>query len=106
MKPTYDELVQALRKVKSNGTRVRYDTRDLINSLLTAIDEPDTSDIPEVGEEWFAKARLVRPGEPLGSVDHMPDERGTGPGENMESPFSYLRNSKAAQEAWAKGKKK
>lgn len=29
------------------------------------MEEPDTSDIPEVPKEWFKTARLVRPGEPL-----------------------------------------
>jgi hypothetical protein len=65
MRPTYEQLVEALRKVKSNGTRVRWDTRNLIESLLADIDGSDPDEAPELGKEWFAKARLVKPGEKL-----------------------------------------
>jgi hypothetical protein len=65
MKPTYEQLVEALRKAKSNGTRLRYDTRSLIENLLAEIDSSDPDEAPELGKEWFAKARLVKPGEKL-----------------------------------------
>jgi hypothetical protein len=32
-----------------------------VEELSDLLDEPDTSDIPEVGEDWFKRARLRRP---------------------------------------------
>lgn len=43
-RPSYEELVDALRKVKRNGTRVRLETRDLVSSLLNRVDANPLSD--------------------------------------------------------------
>jgi hypothetical protein len=65
MKPGYEDLVAVLRRVKGNGTRIRWDTRMLVNAVLAEIDSSDPDEAPELDKEWFAKARLVKPGDKL-----------------------------------------
>lgn len=85
MKPTYEMLVLALRKVKSNGTRIRYDTRDLIDSLLDHVDDPEET-IPLVVARMPVK--LTEP------KDGIPEDGGVAYHQRMMSAAPPFRTKK------------